>query len=125
MEEKKGEFMISLLVYIAHPYAGDEQNEKKVEEFIGKLQKYKGVTFISPIHTFGRQYNNVKYQKGIEDCLSLLDKCDILAIPKFEEIQHSKACLIEYGFAKGAEIGIVYWDELESYLQAYEVEEEE
>lgn len=32
--------MNRILVYVAHPYGGDIENKKKVEEFINPLKKY-------------------------------------------------------------------------------------
>lgn len=125
MEEEKGEFMKKkTLIYVAHPYGGDEENKKVVERFVDPLKKFKDITFISPIHSFWG-YEKTDYLKGIDDCLSLLSQCDILAIPRFREIETSKGCLMELGFAKGAGITTVYWDELKEYLEAYEWEEEE
>lgn len=110
--------MNRILVYVAHPYGGDIENKKKVEEFINPLKKYEEVTFISPLHAFWG-YEETDYLRGIEDCLSLLEKCDVLAIPNFEEIKNSKGCLMELGFAMGNKMQIISHDELEGYLEAY------
>lgn len=115
--------MRKTLIYVAHPFGGLEENKLKVERFIEQFQKYSDMTFVSPIHAFGNQYHAVSYEQGIDSCLSLLEKCDILLIPRFREMETSKGCLMELGFAKGAGITIIYWDELREYLEAYEVED--
>lgn len=114
------ETMEQLLIYVAHPFGGLEENKKKVEEFIRKFNHYEGITFLSPIHNFGWSYEETEYEKGIDDCLALLEQCDVVTIPNFETIKNSKGCLIEYGFLKGnPQIDCVLWEELDGYLNGY------
>ena len=67
-----------MLIYVAHPYGGKEENKKAAEEKIKKLHElYNGHTFISPIHSFGFMYDWVDgYEQGMRMCIDLLDKCD-------------------------------------------------
>ncbi|MCI7223297.1 DUF4406 domain-containing protein [Fusobacterium sp.] len=103
-------------IYVAHPYEAREENKKKVEEFINKYKDNKQVVFMSPIHSFGWRYNSTDYEKGINECLALLEGCDIIIMPKFDEIVNSKGCLIEYGFAKGKGIKMVDYDGFNKFL---------
>lgn len=100
-----------MLVYVAHPYGGLEENKKKVEEIIPKLAKdelfnmmEEDITFVSPIHTFGHLYDQVDYVEGLNMCLDLLDKCEHIVV--IEGFEKSKGCMAEYGFAKAKGKGI-------------------
>ena len=109
--------MQALNIYVAHPYDGQEENKKKVEEFIKLLIKkniFHKPNFISPIHNYGYLYNNMEYEKGIDLCLNLLNECDIILIPKFEKIKMSKGCLIELGYAKHKGMEIIHWEDVVS-----------
>ena len=89
-----------MLIYVAHPYSGKEENKKAVEEKIKKLvKKHPRHTFISPIHTFGYMYNWVKdYDQGMQMCLTLLRKCDMLIL--CEDWNSSRGCNTEFEFAR-------------------------
>ena len=98
--------MQALNIYVAHPYDGQEENKKKVEEFIKLLIKkniFHKPNFISPTHNYGYLYNNMEYEKGIDLCLNLLNECDILLIPK-----------IELGYAKHKGMKIIHWEDVVS-----------
>ena len=84
-----------MLIYVAHPYNGKEENRKCVEEKIKKLvKKYPRHTFISPIHSFGFMYNWVDdYEQGMEMCIDLLGKCDGLIL--CEGWEDSQGCITE------------------------------
>ncbi len=97
-------------IYVAHPYGGDEKNKKIVELFIKKLVEVDpGITFISPIHAFGYLYDTLDYETGIDMCLDLMENCDALLIPPFSQIENSKGCLVELGYAKGKGLKILSW----------------
>ncbi len=104
-------------IYVAHPYENKDENKKLVEEFIkSKLKEHKDITFVSPIHTFGFMYDELEYEEGMKKCLELLSDCDAIVMKSFEEIKHSKGCLIEYGYAKGKGISILSWYNFEKDL---------
>lgn len=52
------------IVYISHPYNGNEYNERMIEEIIvGLYKKYPNYLFISPVHAFNFLYKEVPYNK--------------------------------------------------------------
>lgn len=87
------------IIYISHPFSGNEDNKKLIETKVKKLMEiYPNCLFISPVHTFGYLYNDTTYEKGIDMCLKLLEKCDeVWIISKYYE--NSKGCLIERSYA--------------------------
>lgn len=87
------------LVYVAHPFGGLIKNQKKIDRIMEKLvfndDKH---VYVSPIHNFGFAYlDGDEYQRGLDVCLELLKKCDILVIcPGWE---NSKGCKQEVKLA--------------------------
>ena len=91
------------IVYISHPYSGLKENEEKVAYIINQLtEKYPTYLFISPIHAFSYAYHAVDYQKGINMCLWLLDRCDEMWI--YGDWENSKGCKMEIEFCKNNDI---------------------
>lgn len=101
-----------MLVYVAHPYGGHEENKEKVEGLIKNLVlKSPHHTYVSPIHTFGFMYNTVKtYEQGMKMCTDLLAKCDVLIL--CDDWRNSEGCNREKDFAE--EKGIPIY----SYIEA-------
>lgn len=94
------------LVYICHEFGGKQENADKVAELIKKLIKvYSNICFLSPHHATGFFYHDVKYDKGIEYCLTLLDMCDEMWV--FGSKSMSKGCLIEKEYCRKYKIPIV------------------
>lgn len=88
----------SNIIYISHPYGGNERNQKIVSNLIMKLyQIYPQYLFISPIHAFSHMYDYVEYQTGLDMCLWLLDKCDEMWV--FGNYQNSVGCKREIEYA--------------------------
>lgn len=93
-----------MLVYVAHPYGGLEENKKKVEEIVKELLKLhpfdtdEEVHYISPIHAFGYLYEEVDYEKGLRMCLDVLDKADALLL--CGDYVSSKGCIAELTYAQ-------------------------
>nr|DAN40292.1 MAG TPA: deoxyribosyltransferase [Caudoviricetes sp.] len=100
-----------MLIYVAHPYNGKEENRKCVEKKIKKLvKKYPRHTFISPIHSFGFMYDWVDdYEQGMQMCLNLLKRCDRLIL--CEGWNTSKGCNREYEFARKSNIKALSYKE--------------
>lgn len=87
------------LIYISHPYSAKEENKLKVESIVRKLAKeHPEHTYISPIHTFGFTYNDFDYETGLNMCLELLRRCDMMYV--FGDYQNSKGCKEEIKFCE-------------------------
>lgn len=109
------------LVYVAHPYGGDERNAQAVKQIIEDLTEGNhpllenptvpavhalfGVAakdlmqavYVPPIHQQGFMYAGTPYLTGLQKCLELLRRCDVLLL--CGDWQNSKGCLAEFGFA--------------------------
>ena len=95
------------LIYIAHPFGGEQENVEKVEKIIkGLLHKHPDCTFYSPLHATGFFYYRLAYLVGMEHCFEALSRCDELWIAG--DWQESKGCCMEYGFAKAKGIPIKF-----------------
>ena len=104
-----------MLVYVSHPYTGEE-DKKIVENFIKEnLKKYKDVTFVSPIHTLDWQYNeDTQPSRKMNDHVELLSKCDVIVMKKLKDVMHYPECLLEAGYAKHKGMKIIYWEDVMS-----------
>jgi len=88
-----------MIVYVSHPYGGNQENKLKIEHIIRTLSIEKPFdTFVSPVHCFGFMYNDVAYNVGIRYCLDLLDRCDMMLV--FGDYMNSKGCRLEIEHAK-------------------------
>lgn len=83
-----------MIIYISHPYSGLEENKQKIEEIIKELvREHPEHTYLSPIHTFGFMYYDFSYEQGLEMCLKLLDKCDMMYV--YGDWKRSRGCNAE------------------------------
>lgn len=101
------------LVYVAHPCGGlIRKNRKECRQIIKMLTKNLGekYVFISPILNFGHMYYDVDYICGIESCIDLLQRCNILLLTG--DWKNSKGCLCEYGAARAMQMPV---SELKNY----------
>ena len=101
------------LVYVAHPCGGlIRKNCKECRQIIKMLTKNLGekYVFISPILNFGHMYYDVDYICGIETCIDLLQRCNILLLTG--DWKNSKGCLCEYGAARAMQMPV---SELKNY----------
>ena len=103
-----------MLIYVAHPYGGDENNKKRVEGIVECLsKKYTEHTFVSPIHAFGFMYSTLEtYEHGMRMCLDLLDRCDCLIACLGWEFSYGATREVEHAKIKGLKI----YDEKEVLL---------
>ena len=95
------------LVYVAHPCGGlIRKNRKECRQIIKVLTKNLGekYVFISPILNFGHMYYDVDYICGIETCIALLQRCNILLLTG--DWKNSKGCLCEYGAARAMQMPV-------------------
>ncbi len=101
MEEKEDK----LLIYVSHPYSAKEENKQKVEVIVRKLAKeHPKHTFLSPVHAVGFMYDDFDYETGLNMCLELLKRCDIMYV--YGDWENSVGCKAEIKFAE--ENGILY-----------------
>lgn len=126
---------LNLLIYVAHKFANCDDNRKDTEKTIRKLKngahslltrKYvntyveadgkmtvtsipaatlQHATFVPPIHQLGFMYTEGTYLHGLNQCLTLLSKCNILLLCR--NWQTSKGCTAEYAYAKARKIPII------------------
>ena len=96
------------LVYVAHPFGWLIKNQKKIDKIMEELvfTDDKNV-YVSPIHNYGFAYlEGDEYQRGLDVCLELLKKCDILVIcPGWER---SRGCKEEVKTAIDNNIPVVF-----------------
>lgn len=84
------------LMYFSHPYSGKRKNKKLIEKCVKYLNKEFGENFtvVSPVHTFGFMYKTTSYEDGLDMCLNLLDRCNVIMLDK--DWLSSKGCKQEY-----------------------------
>lgn len=88
------------LIYLAHPFGGEQSNIDKAGKLIKELlHKHPACTFYSPLHSTGFLYDKLNYIDGMDHCFEALSRCDELWL--CEGWQDSRGCNMEYGFAKG------------------------
>lgn len=93
------------VIYLAHPYGGDEQNVEDAKRIVKELVKiHHDKVFLSPLQATGFYYNDIPYIEGMHHCLELLSRCDEIWFCKGWE--DSKGCMMEYAFAKAKGIPI-------------------
>ena len=89
------------VVYLAHPYGGNEANVEDAKQIVRQLvKKFPGMVFLSPLQATGFYYNDIPYLDGMGHCLELLSRCDELWL--CDGWQDSKGCCMEYAAEKMA-----------------------
>ena len=89
------------LIYLGHPYGGDEKNVDDAKQMVKRLvKKFPETVFLSPLQATGFYYNDIPYIQGMEHCLEMLSRCDALWL--CDGWQESKGCCMEYAAAKTA-----------------------
>ena len=87
------------IIYVSHPYGGDENNVVIVEDLIIRLHDmFPDYLFFSPIHAFSHMYEYTEYQEGLDMCLWLLDQCDEAWV--FGDYQSSVGCMSEIAYCQ-------------------------
>ena len=93
------------LIYISHPYSAKQENKLKIEAIVRKLAKeHPEHTFLSPIHAVGFMYDDFDYQTGLNMCLEVLKRCDMMYV--YGDWKNSRGCKAEIKFCE--ENGIPY-----------------
>lgn len=102
------------LIYVSCKFGGNQERIELCETIVRKLVKRDrdraiyDTIYISPLHTFGYLYNDTSYEDGLNMCLELLRKCNVLYVIK--DFEDSRGCNNEIGFAKALNIPISYID---------------
>ena len=87
------------LVYLAHPYGGNEENVEDAKRIVKNLiKKLPNTVFLSPLQATGFYYKDIPYINGMDHCIELLKRCDELLLCK--GWQDSKGCCMEYAAAQ-------------------------
>ena len=100
------------LIYISHPYSGDEvKNRKNATAIAAKLATlYPHIVFINPLNVMRHiPSTNLTYDDTIALCLGLLAKCD--GIIMTGEWQKSNGCITEHNFAVKRNIPMWYGED--------------
>lgn len=107
-----------MLIYVSHIYQNKEENKQAVEEIIKQLAKeHPEHTYCSPIHTFGFMYNDFDYDTGLNMCLELLKRCDMMYV--YGDYQNSVGCKAEIRFCKENGIPYVIFDNNGNAISRY------
>ncbi len=85
------------IVYVAHPFRGDEQtNTLRVSKICRALRaKYPDDLFLSPIHAF--RWFRTDHEGALEHCLRMLSRCDEVLF--FGRWWESDGCRKELAYA--------------------------
>ncbi len=105
------------IIYVAHPYAGKEENKERIDRIMRWLITHdKEHVYVSPINNFGMVYFEESYSEGLEICLNLLEQCDVLVL--CGEWETSKGCVGEWSFAKARNKDIYSLDEWKQSIKS-------
>lgn len=79
-----------------------------LEQAISKVQADELIhaTYQSSIHQLGFMYEDIPYVTGLQKCLAMLSRCDMLLL--CGDWKHSKGCMAELGFAMARHIPIIF-----------------
>lgn len=103
--------MRNKLIYVAHPFGNLKDNKLKIDAIMEELVlSDTDNAYVSPIHNFGFMYlEGDEYQKGLNICLRLLEKSDVLVLAG--NWKTSRGCVGEFTLAKKIGIPIYTLDE--------------
>lgn len=95
------------IVYICHPYGGLLENEAEVKELLDMLtMEYPKWLFVSGVNSFGYAYFDTDFDRSMDMCYWLLDKCDEMWV--YGDWESSRGCKAEIEYCKEALIPIKY-----------------
>ena len=103
------------MIYISHPYSGNEkENRKAANQLTKKLsKKYPHVTFINPISAMVHfKDSTTAYEAILEHCKHLMSKCD--GVIMAGNWQESYGCTEEHKLA--TELKMDIWDSVEAFV---------
>ena len=109
------------LIYISHPYTGnEEQNKEEAMQISADLAKlHPEILFINPLSAM--QHTTVAgldYEPILKQCLTLLSKCDGMIMTG--DWQNSKGCNAEFQFAKENKMRL--WNSVDEFKFSDQIE---
>ena len=114
------------LVYLSHPSSGLKCNTDKITAIMQRIYKEKDLTdqftFVSPIHNFGHMYHMTDYETGLEFCVDLLSRCELMLM--FDNWERSRGCTREYAYCLEHNIKVIKIadiNELEEFIRKKEI----
>lgn len=93
------------VVYVSHPYGGEQKNKAKVDVIVRALQTvHPEFCFVNPVHAIRPPYGRTDYVQGLKYCVALLERCD--AIVMCGNWRESRGCVAEYfvALSKGIQV---------------------
>lgn len=96
------------MVYISHPYTGDEENNMVKAEVITRQlsEMFPSMVFINPLNTMKHlQDTELSYDQILAQCLELMNRCDIMVMARGWEF--SRGCVEEH---RNAKIPVIEYD---------------
>lgn len=100
----------SKIIYVAHPYGGSQKNVTEAKELVKKFAAFTPQWFfITPLTAMLREYKAETYDRDMDLCLKLLNRCDALILTG--EWKISQGCVLEYDRARKLRIPIYLFDE--------------
>lgn len=106
------------MIYISHPYTGDEKNNMQdARQIARQLAKATNgqVLFINPLDTFSHCTGVLDYMPILEQCIELLERCD--GVIFCNGWTRSRGCQAEMEKALQAKKAI--WFGAEHFLETY------
>lgn len=108
--------MSGQLIYVAHPYGGDDINKFGIDQIMENLVLMdKHNVYLSPLHNYSMLYFETEYTKGLQICLDMLDKCQVLVL--CGDWESSKGCIGEWAYAKAKGKQVYTWLEWTELLK--------
>lgn len=89
------------MVYISHPYTGNEEYNVDEAHYIAKdlSNQFPDIVFINPLNVFKHlQNSNLSYSEIMKQCIELMNHCDAMIMTG--DYRSSKGCMMEYNNAK-------------------------
>lgn len=89
------------MVYISHPYTGNERRNIYEAECISKelSNQFPDIVFINPLNVFKHlQNSSLSYSEIMKQCIELMHHCDAMIMTG--DWRSSNGCMMEYNNAK-------------------------
>ncbi|KMO85174.1 hypothetical protein AB840_15125 [Megasphaera cerevisiae DSM 20462] len=65
------------VIYISHPYGGEENNRTAVDKIILKLgETFPDAAYFSPLHALRRPYDFKNYDRDLDAAIEIMKRCD-------------------------------------------------